>query len=82
MNHPDWSQEQQRCLDFAGREFIASASGHLYYWKAESWIGARNDDQRPFLMCRPLRPHPENTLKGHLRRMVPFHAQDLPEKPL
>lgn len=80
-NPPDWTVEQRRCLLFAGQLFTAPAFGYTYQWRAETWIGARNNDHKPFLMAKPVRRLPGGTKTGGLRRMHVFHAQELPEKP-
>lgn len=77
MNTPDWSADTRVMLLFAGKKFSAHAFGYHYEWQAQTWIGARNDDRKPFLMDTPIKRLPGCSKQGALRRMHVFHAEQL-----
>lgn len=79
MSTPNWNEDTRVCLDWAGKKFQSNYGGLLYLWQAETWIGARNDDRKPFFMAKPLGLVPGQTAKPGrpISRMVVFHAEHL-----
>lgn len=73
----DWGQEQQRCLKFVGGKFISHAFGYTYEWQADNVVYARQYDQKPYLIARPIRRI--SGKRGWLRAPQIFHAEFLPK---
>lgn len=77
MSTPNWNEDTRVMLNFAGRKFTAHAFGYHYEWQAETWIGSRNDDKKPFLMAKPVKRLAGAGKPGALRGMHVFHADSL-----
>lgn len=71
-----WTDEQRRCMRFAGQKFVAYYFGYTYEWKADDVIYARGGDLRPYLIAAPVRRI--SGKRGWLRSPQIFHAEHLP----